>query len=52
MVEIATKSHGASSSLLYDIHHIIRSVLHLIREEQCIAAECETHIALSSFFYA
>ena len=29
MLEIATISHGASSSLLYDIYHIAISVLHL-----------------------
>ena len=42
MVEIATTiSHGASSSLLYDIHHIARSVLHMIEEDQRIAAQNE-----------
>ena len=29
MVEITTISHGASSSLLYDIHNIVISILHL-----------------------
>ena len=38
MVEIATIYHGATSSLLYDIHHIARSVLRLIGEDQRIAA--------------
>ena len=41
MVEIATISHGASSSLLYDIHHIAISVLRLIGENQRIAAQDE-----------
>ena len=41
MVEIATISHGASSSLLYDIHHIARSVLHMIGDDQRIAAQDE-----------
>ena len=41
MVEIATISHGASSGLLYDIHHIARSVLCLIGEDQRIAAQDE-----------
>ena len=41
MVEIATISHGASSGLLYDIHHITRSVLHLIGEDKCIATQDE-----------
>ena len=41
MVEIATISHGASSGLLYDIHHIARSVLRLIGEDQRIAAQNE-----------
>ena len=41
MVEIATISHGASSSLLYDIRHIVRSVLRLIGEDQRIAAQDE-----------
>ena len=39
MVEIATISHGASSGLLYDIHHIARSVLCLIGEDQRIVAQ-------------
>ena len=41
MVEITTIFHGASSSLLYDIHHIARSVLRLIGEDQHIAAQDE-----------
>ena len=41
MVEIATISHGASSGLLYDIHHVAISVLHLIEEDQRIAAQDE-----------
>ena len=41
MVDIATISHGASSSFLYDIHHIARSVLHPIGEDQHIAAQDE-----------
>ena len=41
MVEITTISHGASSGLLYDIHHIARSVLCLIGEDQRIALQYE-----------
>ena len=41
MVEIATISHGASSGLLYDIHHITRLVLHLIGEDKCISTQDE-----------
>ena len=41
MVEITTISHAASSGLLYDIHHITRSVLRLIGEDQCIVAKDE-----------
>ena len=41
MVEIVTISHGASSGLLYDIHHITRLVLCLIGENQCIASQEE-----------
>ena len=41
MVEIATISHGASSGLLYDIHHIARSVFSLIGEDRRIAAQDE-----------
>ena len=41
MVEIATIFHGASSGLLYYIHHIARSVLRLIGEDQRIASQDE-----------
>ena len=41
MVEIATISHGASSGLLYDIHHIARLVLRMIGEDQCITTQDE-----------
>ena len=41
MVDIASISHGASSGLLYDSHHIARSVLYLIGEDHCIAAQDE-----------
>ena len=41
MVEITTISHGASSGFLCDIHHIARSVLRLIEEDQRIAAQDE-----------
>ena len=41
MVDIATISHGASSGLLYDIHHIARLVLRLIGEDHCITAQEE-----------
>ena len=41
MVEITTISHGASSGLLCDIHHIARSVLRLIGEDQHIALQYE-----------
>ena len=41
MVEIATISHRASLGLLYYIHHIVRSVLRLIREDQRIASQDE-----------
>ena len=39
MVEITTLSHVASSSLLYNIHHIARSVLHLIGEHKHIVSQ-------------
>ena len=45
MVEIATISHGASSGLLFDIHHIARLVLRLIGEDQHIAAQDEEESA-------
>ena len=41
MVDIASISRGASSSLLYDIHHIAISVLRLIREDHRIVAHDE-----------
>ena len=42
MIEISTISHGASLGLLYDIHHIARSVLCLIGgEDQRIASQDE-----------
>ena len=37
MVDIASCSHGATIGLVYDLHHIARSVLHQIREEHRIA---------------
>ena len=41
MVDIGTISHGASSGLLYDIHHIAISVLRMIGEDHHIAAQDE-----------
>ena len=41
MVEIATIYHGASSGLLYDIHHITILVLRLIGKDKCIAIQDE-----------
>ena len=41
MVDIASISHGASSGLMYDIHHIARSVLHMIGEDHHIATHDE-----------
>ena len=41
MVDISSISRGASSGLLYDIHHIARSVLRLIGEDHRIAAQDE-----------
>ena len=41
MVDIASISHGGSSDLLYDIHHIARSVLRLIGEDHCINTQDE-----------
>ena len=38
MDDIASISRGASSSLIYDIHHIVISVLRLIGDDHCIAA--------------
>ena len=36
MADIASRSRGAITSLVYDLHHIVRSVLHHIREEHQI----------------
>ena len=41
MVDIASISHGVSSSLMYDIHHITKSILHLIGEDHHIVAHDE-----------
>ena len=41
MVDFASISHGAFSGLMYDIHHIVISVLCLIGEDHCIAAQDE-----------
>ena len=38
MVDIASISHEASSSLLYDIHHIAIPILHLFGEDHRIGA--------------
>ena len=38
MVDIASISHEASSILLYDINHISKSILRLIREDHPIGA--------------
>ena len=37
MVDIASRSHGATTGLVYDLHHISRSVLHQIEKEHRIA---------------
>ena len=37
MVDIATRSRGATISLVYDLYHIARSLLHQIGEEHRIA---------------
>ena len=37
MADIASRSRGATTGLVYDLHHIARSMLHHIREEQLIA---------------
>ena len=37
MVNMASCSHGATIGLVYDLHHITRSVLHQIGEEHRIA---------------
>ena len=36
MANIASRSHGATTNLVYDLHHITRSVLHQIGEERSI----------------
>ena len=41
MVDIANIVHGASLGLLYNIHHIARSVLRLIGEDHRFAAHNE-----------
>ena len=37
MADIASRSRGATIGLVYDLHHIARSVLHKIGEEHRIA---------------
>ena len=37
MTDIASRSCGAITGLVYDLHHIARSVLHQIGEEHLIA---------------
>ena len=37
MADIASRSRGVTTGLVYDLHHIARSVLHHIGEEQSIA---------------
>ena len=37
LTDIASRSHGATIGLMYDLHHITRSVLHQIGEEHSIA---------------
>ena len=37
MVDIASRSRYATTGLVYDLHHIARSVLHQIGEEHRIA---------------
>ena len=41
MVDITSISHRASSSLMYDIHHIVRLILCLIEEDHHIATHDE-----------
>ena len=36
MADITSRSRGAITSLVYDLHHIARSVLHQIGEDHCI----------------
>ena len=38
MADIANRSHGATIGLVYDLHHIARSVLHQIEEEHHISS--------------
>ena len=37
MADIVSRSRGATTGLVYDLHHIARSVLHKIGEEYRIA---------------
>ena len=37
MADIASRSRGDTTGLVYDLHHIVRSVLHQIGEERSIA---------------
>ena len=41
MVDIVSRCRGATSGLVYDIHHIVRSVLRLLGEEHRICAHDE-----------
>ena len=41
MLDIASISHGASLDLLYNIHHITRSILRLIGKDHHIATHDE-----------
>ena len=36
MTDIASRSHGVTTGLVYDLHHIARLVLHKIGDEHCI----------------
>ena len=38
MADMASRSRYATTGLVYDLHHIVRSVLHQIREEHRIAS--------------
>ena len=38
MTNITSQLHGASTGLVYDLHHIAKSVLHQIGEEHRIAS--------------
>ena len=44
MADIASRSRGAITSLVYDLHHSVRSVLHHIREEHRILATIKRHL--------